>query len=101
MLFKITPEVLREFPGIYIGIVVAHGIDNSGHSTCVQALLRDRQKIVAALDKNSLLEHPFIKTWRHAYKKFGANPKQYSSSIERLLQRASQEEQIRSINNLV
>ena len=56
---------------------------------------------VAALDGKNVTEHPHVACWRDAYRRFGAKPKKYPSSVENLLRRASRGESIRSINKLV
>ena len=48
-----------------------------------------------------IVEQPFIIPWREAYRKFGAKPKDYPSSIENLLRRTFKGEQVRHINKLV
>ncbi len=101
MLFRIDPSVLKEFPDVSIGLILAYNIDNSHESEEVKNLFEEQQKSIGMLDKDTLLEHPCVKAWQAAYKKSGINPKQYNSSIERLLRRIIKGEQLRPINTLV
>jgi DNA/RNA-binding domain of Phe-tRNA-synthetase-like protein len=48
-----------------------------------------------------VIEHSYIATWREAYRKFGAKPKDYPSSVENLTRRVLNGATIGHINNLV
>ena len=49
----------------------------------------------------TIAEHPRIKSWREAYKAFGAKPSEYRSSVEAMARRALRNDPIPSINALV
>lgn len=55
----------------------------------------------AALAGTNVTEHPRIQCWREAYRRFGAKPKKYPSSIENLVRRTLQGQPLRSIHPLV
>ena len=102
MLFKIDSRIFEDFPGVMIGVVVVHDIDNTKTHKSVQELLKNEQEHLKQLIKiDDLAEHPHIAPWRNAYKKFGAKPKKHSSSIENLVKRVLKGESLRHINTLV
>jgi DNA/RNA-binding domain of Phe-tRNA-synthetase-like protein len=49
----------------------------------------------------NIAEHPRIKSWREAYKAFGAKPSEYRSSVEAMARRALRGDPLPSINMLV
>jgi DNA/RNA-binding domain of Phe-tRNA-synthetase-like protein len=98
----ITDTIFQEFPDLVVGVVVLHGIDNSQSRAEVTTLLREAEATLS--DKFggiSVTEHPYIATWREAYRKFGAKPKDYPSSIENLARRVLKGATIGDINSLV
>lgn len=102
MNLKIDSKIFDLFPDVTLGIVTLHDINNKGHNPEIEQLLRDAQsQAIAKLGNIPVTEHPAIIPWRAAYRKFGAKPKDYPSSIENLLRRILKGEQIRHINKLV
>lgn len=102
MLLRVDPAIFKTFPGVRIGVVVAHGVDNRPASTEVRSFLRQaEQEARRALTGAVIAEHPRIAPWRDAYRRFGARPKKHPSSIENLARRVSKAEPLREINNLV
>lgn len=102
MFLKIIPEIFKLYPNVILGVVIAHNIDNRGSSDEVTALLRDAERdALENLGDRPITEHPCIAPWREAYRKFGAKPKKYPSSIENLVRRISKGDEIRHINKLV
>jgi DNA/RNA-binding domain of Phe-tRNA-synthetase-like protein len=102
MKFAITDTIFDEFPELILGVVVLHNIDNSQNRAEIPERLRQAE---AALPGNfgstPVIEHPYIATWREAYRKFGAKPKDYPSSVENLTRRVLNGATIGHINNLV
>jgi len=102
MKFSITDTILDEFPELVLGVVVLHNIDNSQNRAEITERLRQAE---AALPGNfgstPVIEHPYIATWREAYRKFGAKPKDYPSSVENLTRRVLNGATMGHINNLV
>ncbi len=102
MRLRIADAMFDDFPELVLGVVILHDIDNS----------RDRPEITEALRQAEatlperfggmpVIEHPHIATWREAYRKFGAKPKDYPSSIENIARRVLNGAKIGHINNLV
>jgi lysyl-tRNA synthetase, class II len=102
MRFTISPKILDDFPGLRIGIVVAHAIKNSVNASQVVELLNSQQSAFNAhMNKSLLADHPFIAGWHEVYKKFGAKPKEHLSSVENLSTRIVKGGTIAPINTLV
>ena len=89
MKLRINSEILRDFPGLTLGIVVAHGSNNKQKNPDIDNLIKKKESELAqAFKDRRLAEHPHIMCWRDAYRKFGARPNDYQSSVESLAQRA-------------
>ncbi len=102
MLFTIDPHIIREYPDVTIGVVVAHGISNKGDNQEAYALLQKTiKKLQEELSLEQLMQHPYIKAWQNVYKQSGVNPKKYLSSIENLATRVLKNQTLRSVNPLV
>jgi DNA/RNA-binding domain of Phe-tRNA-synthetase-like protein len=81
---------------------IAQDIDNTGESAEVMAALRAEEgQISGRLGGISVNDHPKIAPWREAYRKFGAKPKDYPSSIENLVRRVLKGHHLPHINLLV
>ena len=102
MKLVITDTIFDEFPELVLGVVILHNIDNSQNTTEITAMLRQAEATLPGkFGSTSVVEHPYIATWREAYRKFGAKPKDYPSSVENLVRRVLNGATIRHINNLV
>ena len=85
-----------------LGVVVMHKIDNSRDWTEMAEMLRQAEaNLLIKLGNTPVIEHPYIAAWREAYRKFGAKPKDYPSSIENLAGRVINGAAVGHINNLV
>jgi DNA/RNA-binding domain of Phe-tRNA-synthetase-like protein len=102
MKLVITDTIFDEFPELVLGVVILHNIDNSQNQIEITEML---QQAAAALPgkfgSTPVIEHPHIATWREAYRRFGAKPKDYPSSVENLTRRVLNGATIGHINNLV
>jgi DNA/RNA-binding domain of Phe-tRNA-synthetase-like protein len=102
MLLHVTPEIFATFPDTVLGVVIAHGIDNTGEPAGVLEELRQEEaRVREAFAGVSIPDHPHIAPWREAYRRFGAKPKDYPSSIENLVRRVSKGHTLPHINTLV
>ncbi|MGE5278214.1 MAG: B3/4 domain-containing protein [Acidobacteriota bacterium] len=102
MHLTLTSEFLALFPDAFVGVAVARGIDNAGQDAALLDRLRHAQAGVAErLAGAPVAEHPSIAVWREAYRKFGARPKDYPSSVENLVRRALKGTAPSHINKLV
>ena len=85
-----------------MGVIVFENIDNKGENSEIHSILRKEEaQTVQRFSSVPVNEHPHIAPWREAYRKFGAKPKDYPSSIENLVRRVSKGHQLRHINLLV
>ena len=99
---RVTAEVFQLFPETVLGVVTAHGIDNTGGDDAILTQLRsEEERVRERLAGVQISEHPHIAPWREAYRKFGAKPKDHPSSIENLVRRALKGQPLPSINPLV
>ena len=102
MKLVIDGTIFTEFPELILGVVILHDIDNSQDRAEISAMLRQAEaELPGKFGSTPVIEHPSIATWREAYRKFGAKPKNYPSSIENLTRRVLKGAQIGHINNLV
>jgi DNA/RNA-binding domain of Phe-tRNA-synthetase-like protein len=102
MQIKINPQILENYPDVVIGVVFVKYINNVGDDPELNALLRKVEgELENKIGNTPVTEHPNISSWRDAYRKFGAKPKKYPSSIENLVKRILKGDQVRHINKLV
>jgi len=99
---RIADEIFQRFPGYVRGVVIAHELTNGPSPPELLGLLREAEASVRARIKpDAVAEAPRIKSWREAYRAFGAKPAEFRSSIEAMARRALKNDQLPSINALV
>lgn len=101
MQFTIDPSVFALCPGFKVGIVVVEGMDNGDNPSSVAVLREAEQYARSHLDAGTLPQHPKILDWRNAYAAFGANPKEFRSSVEAMLRRTLQGKDLPDISPAV
>jgi DNA/RNA-binding domain of Phe-tRNA-synthetase-like protein len=102
MKLVITDTIIDEFPEVVLGVVIMHNIDNSHNRPEITEMMRQAEvTLLGKFGNTPVIEHPYIAAWREAYRKFGAKPKDYPSSVENLTRRVLNSATIRHINNLV
>jgi DNA/RNA-binding domain of Phe-tRNA-synthetase-like protein len=102
MKLVITDTIFDEFAELVLGVVTLHHIDNSQNRVEITEMLRQAEAALSGkFGSTPVIEHPYIAIWREAYRKFGAKPKDYPSSIENLTRRVLNGATIGHINNLV
>jgi DNA/RNA-binding domain of Phe-tRNA-synthetase-like protein len=100
MRLRVSPEVFAVAPGVRIGLVRLDGVDNRTPQPTIAGLLaREIEK--AVVDGERRLSETRVAAWQDTYRRFGANPKRHSSSIERLLRRIATGGSLPPINPLV
>ncbi len=98
----IADTIFDDFPDLVLGVVILHNIDNSQNKAEITSQLRQVEaELPGKFGSTPVIEHPYIATWREAYRKFGAKPKDYPSSVENLTRRVLNGATIGHINNLV
>lgn len=101
MLIRVSPDIFSDYPGVIVGVVVAHNVNNSVVQADVKQLRQQAQaNLRMHFTPNRLAEHAYIIPWIAAYKHFGAKPKKHIPSVLNLGQRALQGS-MPSINCLV
>lgn len=100
--YSISNEIFQRFPGYVRGVVVARGVRNHpSPKVLVQRLREAEESVRDELKIEQLAETPRIKSWREAYRSFGAKPSEFRSSIEALVRRVLRGDPLPSINALV
>jgi len=100
--YSIAPEIFAKYPGYARGVVLAFEIHNRPSPESLIRLLREAEQAVRQqATVENIAEHPRIKSWREAYKAFGAKPSEYRSSVEAMARRVLRNDQLPSINALV
>lgn len=101
MQLTVTDAFWSLFPDAQVGLVIAHGINNTGAAEQAAALLANQiEQTASALTGAEIASHQAVAPWRAAYSQFGAKPSKFRSSIESLL-RSAQSGRLRSISPLV
>jgi DNA/RNA-binding domain of Phe-tRNA-synthetase-like protein len=100
--FQYHPEIIRRFPPICGGVILALGISNGG--TPPDLLLTyqvEQRRVIAEIGATPLSEIPSLAAWRGAFRLFGVDPTKYRSAAEALLRRLTKKGDIPSISALV
>lgn len=86
--FSIQEEIVRNYPALRIGVVVARGIENPHEQP---ELSKFKAKLESTFRERYVPEdiniHPAILAWRETYRSFGTNPKDHRPTAEALLRR--------------
>lgn len=103
LVFRIAPEVREALPGICVGIVEAHGVDNSvADRPAVDALL---DAAVAGAEKRlegcKASDDARVQPYREAFHKLGMSPSRYPSSNIALLRRIAKGKGVWRVNPVV
>ncbi len=102
MRLTIQEGVLTLFPEAVLGVAVARGVANAGEDPALAADLRRAEAVLPRLLAGaSPAEHPRIAAWREAYRRFGAKPKDHTSSVESLVRRVVKGWTVPHVNRIV
>jgi len=102
MKFKVSPKIFTNYPTLIEAVVVLRDIDNTIAGDEILSLLRKEElNKRSTIKKEDLVNHPQIKTWREAFQSFGSKPSKFTSSVEALLKRVLQGQELPDINPLV
>ncbi|MFN8371974.1 MAG: phenylalanine--tRNA ligase beta subunit-related protein [Anaerolineae bacterium] len=100
--FQYHPDILKAFPQLVGGAIVAHGLRNGPSSDALKAAyFSEQQAVISRVGNTSPSEIPSLAAWRGAFRTFGVDPTQYRSAGESLLRRLTKKGDIPSINMLV
>lgn len=102
MKFTIEPEIFAKVPNMYVGVVVAHDIDNHKDYPEIDEMF---QKYMTASQEKfagaNVKKRPEIIPYREAFRKIGINPNRFPCSAEALFKRLSKGKDLPHINPLV
>ena len=89
--FHTAPEIFTSFPGLRIAVVVTHDLDNTRARPAIAALWQAAWQHAGAegLRYGNAQTHPKIAPWRERFKAMGVSPKEFPTSIEAMVPRAS------------
>lgn len=101
-LYSIENDIFTIFPGYCRGVVLAFDIKNGDSPPELTTMLRNAEASLRDLiNKDEIASHPKINSWREAYRAFGAKPAKYRSSIEAMVRRVLNNNELPSINAIV
>lgn len=102
MKFRIEDGIFEKLPDLYVGVVVAKGVDNSGEYPEIDKML---EKSLALAEKKFLdkkvKEDALIIPYREAFASLGINPNKFQCSVEAMFTRIAKGKKLPSINPLV
>ena len=99
MKFIVTPDIFEKLPDMYVGVVVAKGIDNSKNYPEIDRLLNRYMKYSQQkFDGINVKQNDEIIPYREAFRKIGINPNRYPCSAEALFKRLSKGKNLPHIN---
>lgn len=101
MFFRLHPDVLRRFPGLYVGFVVVVGATNGDSPEAARLVAEAAEFLRGELGDVPVREHPRVAVWRAAFQEVGINPNRFPNSIEALASRVAKGGSLPSINAAV
>ena len=102
MKFKIDDKVFKKLDNLYVGVVVAKGIDNNKKYPEIQGMLEDSIRIAEKrFMGKKVKEDEAIIPYREAFQTLGINPNKFQCSVEALFTRISKGKRLPNINPLV
>ena len=100
--FQYHPEIIKRYPNITGGVILAHTLKNSPTSAALKEIyFAEQQAVISRIDSTPLSELTPLAAWRTAFREFGVNPTKYRSAVEALLRRLTKKGDIPSINAVV
>jgi DNA/RNA-binding domain of Phe-tRNA-synthetase-like protein len=100
--FQYHPEIIKHYPNITGGVILAHALKNSPTSAALKEIyFAEQQAVISRIGSQPLSELEPLAAWRAAFRDFGVNPTKYRSAVEALLRRLTKKGDIPSINAIV
>jgi DNA/RNA-binding domain of Phe-tRNA-synthetase-like protein len=101
-IFQYHPDILKRYPQIVGGAILAQNVTNGPTPAHLQALYQaEQQQVLQHIGSTPLSQIESLAAWRHAFRGFGVDPTQHRSAAEALLRRLTKKGSIPSINLLV
>lgn len=102
MKFIVTPQIFEKLPNMYVGVVVAHDINNQkAYPEISQMLEKYEQLAQNKFAGVNVKQRPEIVPYREAFRQLGINPNKYPCSVEAMFKRLSKGKSLPHINPLV
>jgi len=100
--FYIEPAVIKKYPHLKVGVLIAKGIKNQGNmDEILQLVTTTSEAVKNSYEGKEITKDPKILDWREAYKSFGYKPSSYRCSAEALIRRVIADKGLPSINPVV
>jgi DNA/RNA-binding domain of Phe-tRNA-synthetase-like protein len=100
--YRIAPDIFRLDSGYRRGLVLAQGVQNApSNESLIGTLRKQEMALRAELGDRPIADHPRIAAWRDAYRRFGARPSEFRSSVEALARRVLRGDSLPNVNALV
>jgi DNA/RNA-binding domain of Phe-tRNA-synthetase-like protein len=88
MAFLIDKSIWELFSGMHLVVASGRNLDNETDKPAVKQFLSDvQEELRSGWRYQNAQSHPFIDTWRQAFKRMGISSKKFPSSIEALCRR--------------
>ena len=101
MIYKISDEILNDFPMFTRGVVIASQVNNAPKQlAALEEMLATKSEEIR-IDDSITIDHPKIRKWFDVYKRFGADVNQNPPSIANLIRRIKQGKHISFISPIV
>lgn len=94
-------DVRARFPQLRVELVVATGLDNTGHWPDVESALAAAETDAADGSIAWSEKDPAIASWHAAYRAFGTNPRRTRPSVDALLRRLVRQGRLPRVNGAV
>lgn len=102
MKFEITNDIFAQLPNMYVGVVIASGVDNYQEYPQIAGLLDENMQLAQERFHDvNVKQDPQIIPYREAFRQIGINPNRYPCSVEALFKRLSKGKSLPYINPLV
>lgn len=99
--YRIDPAIFQLCPGYRRGLLLAQELRNGAAPSALGEALRAQEASLRSEIRGNPAEYPRIAAWRDAYRRFGARPSDFRSSVEALVRRVLRGDDLPSINALV
>lgn len=101
-MIKVDKKLFEKFPDAKIYTFVARGLNNKGESSELLEKLREAEKEVRHKPElEDYREHPYIASWREAFRAFDFNPNKNPPSVANLIKRTRSGTELPFVSKLV
>jgi DNA/RNA-binding domain of Phe-tRNA-synthetase-like protein len=94
-------DVRAQFPQLRVELVVATGLDNTGHWPEAESALAAAEADAGTGAITWSEDDPAIASWHAAYRAFGTNPRRTRPSVDALLRRLVRQSRLPRVNGAV